>query len=186
MVNDTGLLFESRTSCWVATRRLRCAAQACNRPITSEPAVTGTPRRVRPSSVIASRSIASVLTRRRPWTRRCSVTWGGFNSRTCQPGGPRRAQHWPVIVPSGLHPNLDQRFTARQDRRDPGQRRGHTGRRHRHLDRSQQPMPLGVGHHRATQFLPTSTATATLEAATGAACAHTTPLRRASGAPRRG
>ena len=39
------------------------------------------------NSVIASRSTASVLIERRPITLRCSVTWPGFNSRTCHTSG---------------------------------------------------------------------------------------------------
>ena len=39
------------------------------------------------SSVIASKSIASVFTRRRPCTRRCSATRAGLSSNTCQPTG---------------------------------------------------------------------------------------------------
>ncbi len=50
-------------------------------------ATTGWLRPANTSSVIASRSIASVFTRRRPANRRCSVTWAGLSSSTSQQAG---------------------------------------------------------------------------------------------------
>ena len=52
----------------------RCAVQAPADPSTWVRAATGVPRPASSISVIASRSIASVFTRLRPWTRRCSAT----------------------------------------------------------------------------------------------------------------
>ncbi len=65
------------------------------------------PRPASTNSVIASKSITSVLTRRRPGTRRCSATWAGLNSNTSQPVGPPIVQHRAVVMASRLHTYLD-------------------------------------------------------------------------------
>ena len=88
------------------TLRVRCAAHAPSSPITASRAVTGRPRPARTSSVIASRSSASVLTRRRPWTRRCSADVRRIQLHTCQPARPHgRGEQRPVVMPGSLDPD---------------------------------------------------------------------------------
>ena len=143
------------------TRRVRCAAHAVNSTDDFFPGGDRTPRPASTSSVIASRSIASVFTRRRPATRRCSPTCAGLSSSTSQPAGHADGDHRQVVMPGRLdtdlhHPPAGSTHRPATTSRSPGPVIANsTGPNNRRR-------PASVTDN-ATQFLPTSTATTTVD-----------------------
>jgi hypothetical protein len=88
-------------------------------------------------------SMASILTRRRPCTRPCSLTRAGLSSQTSQPTGHTPIPAAAVIMAGSSTPTLTGAIGSTAH---PLQHRGQRWRRHRELRGTEQPMTVCARH----------------------------------------